>query len=64
VPAATIIGAAKEISDVNFNGPDFIAWPVGALLYKLGKEHGWCWQHQQAVIEEYPYIFHQRECIK
>ena len=38
VAVASAIGAAKEISDLNFSVPDFLAWGVGALFYHYTKD--------------------------
>ena len=55
VPVSVVVGVAKEATDLNFNFPDAIAWPVGAYLYRLGKEHPeWCYVNPAA--EEYWYI--------
>jgi hypothetical protein len=62
LPAA--VGLAKELSDLNFSPADFIAWPIGGWLYREGKARGWCWQHQPAVLEEWPHVFHLSECQK
>jgi hypothetical protein len=51
IPLATGIGFAKEVSDLNFNGPDFIAWPLGGMLYMIAKEHPeWCWKDESEPL--------------
>ncbi len=61
VPLATVVGVLKESSDLNFNVPDAIAWPVGAYLYKVGKDNKWCWKMPH-MVEEYPHIYTDTQC--
>ena len=37
ITVASGIGAAKELSDLNFSTPDFLAWGVGAYVYHRTK---------------------------
>lgn len=53
VPVAAVVGVAKEMTDLNFNVPDAIFWPLGAGLYELQKGKGWCWK------DERPWYFDQ-----
>jgi len=48
VPVSAIVGVAKEFSDLNFNVPDAIMWPLGAGLYNLAKKHPeWQWDSSE-----------------
>lgn len=58
VALATVVGIAKEVSDINFNVPDALGWSAGAWLYKLGKDHPeWCWRDPNAA--DYWYVEQQ-----
>lgn len=51
VAVSTGVGLIKELTDLNFNGPDFIAWPLGGVLYMAAKEHPeWCWKDESEPL--------------
>lgn len=63
-PIALVVGAVKEVSDVNFNVPDFVMWPLGAELYKLSKQHPeWCWNSSD-YNSTYWYIDYESTCLQ
>jgi hypothetical protein len=62
IPASVLVGVAKEATDLNFNFPDAVAWPVGAYMYRLGKEKGWCFTYPESYREEYWYLDTQPKC--
>lgn len=55
------VGFAKEVSDFNFNGPDFIAWPLGAWAYHATKDMPGCFETEPP--EHAWYITGYRPCI-
>jgi len=59
IGAATVLGFAKEVSDLNFNGPDFIAWPLGGMFYKWVKDAPGCW-----VDPEPLWYAEQHQCVR
>ena len=42
IGAATIIGIAKELHDLNFSVPDMLGWSVGAWVYYRTKDMVLC----------------------
>ena len=64
IPASVVVGVVKEATDLNFNFPDAVAWPIGAYMYRLGKEKGWCFTYPEAYREEYWYLDTQPKCAK
>lgn len=54
LPVSAAVGVAKEISDLNFNVPDAIMWPLGAAYYRIGKEKGWKWEDMEPKPRYFP----------
>ena len=61
IVTATVVGAVKEVSDLNFSVPDFLSWGAGALFYHRTKNMVRCPDRDDIIVY---YEDTLEECVK